>query len=206
MRSQIAREKLANGTLGSRKGFAVAGDGVSGKCLITGCWYIQTGYASASFSGKGYYGVNSTQLGSITFNTKDNMKGNQTETSVQKATFNGRSSWENHWQTERYYVSGSCTGGCPMSPRSVEWQNDVSTCTGCTNSWAPIYTYGTTAYATTLHRLAWRVSGYSGYWWANIKSVKAWRNSAGTQYWYSGTYDDPALVSTPYEGGYSQFG
>jgi hypothetical protein len=70
MRSQIAREKLANGTLGSRKGFAVAGDGVSGKCLITGCWYIQTGYASASFSGKGYYGVNSTQLGSITLTRK----------------------------------------------------------------------------------------------------------------------------------------
>lgn len=187
-------------TGGVRK-LMVTGDGVAGVCLTTGCWNIYNSAKTiATAYVSGWFGYSGTTLGSVSISTKDGMNGRQTVTSVQSFKPN-RSVYNTQWHTERLYVSGTCTGGCLMSPRSYVDSAYVSVCGGCTFNFAPQYTWGATAYAATYHRIKWSVSGYPGYWYSRHNSVKA--KLVGTQYYYEGTFDDPSLTSTPLSSGYS---
>lgn len=183
----------------------VTGDGIAGRCLVAiGCYHIlNTAKTAADFIGtKGYYGYGGKTLGSVKVDVKDTFEGKWTRSNFQTALFS-KASHTIWWRTERLYVSGTCTGGCQMDPR---YYKDSSYFVvgpgGGTVSFNNVYTWGDTAYATTSHYIDFKDYTYPGRWWVRVKSVKAKKNTLNTAYFYEGTLDDPALVSSPVSSGY----
>lgn len=190
-------------TGGGPKKTMVAGDGVTGYCLTTGCWY-KSSNIEASISVRGWYGYGSTSLGTANLWTTDKINVYEVITKPQSKVTSPRSTYNNKWVTQRYWATGSSTNpGGPVDPPVYRQSGWFSACGGCGADFAPVYLSDkSSGYEYTMHSIRWSDPIYPGTWYINAKSVRMALSTNGTGYYFMGDWDTPSLIATPLASGW----
>lgn len=168
----------------------------TGYCTSEGCWdQIDAGHST--YSGKGYYGYGSTQLGTTQLYFKVTMSG-ATHKSYPFWFSTSRGRKSTVLSGERLYLSASYPGGNSMNPREYFQKSFGASSAGVSTQWpspGPSTYENTATWITVAHEATWTdpSSSYPGSWFMWAKSIKMKKQSNGSYYVQS----DSSLPSDP---------